>query len=327
MSDDGSIASRTGDVLTALGAKRFGLSLVALALILAVVFWLRPNVASYIGLRLLLNLSPVLVVTALAQMFIMTAGDIDLSIGTFVGLVDCIVAGLLNDQPVLALTMLVACPVSYSLMGALIHWRQLPSIVVTLGASFVWLGLALMVLPLPGGTVPTALTGLVRLHPPFVPMPIVLTVIPLVTAHLILNKTSYGVVLRGVGGSLAAVERAGRSTLKARMVLYGLAGICGLCAGLCLAATTTTGDANVGRVLTLVSIGAVIIGGGEFVGGIVSPIGTVFGALIMQLSGSLLSFASVPPAWQYSIQGAILLVILALRIVSLRVVFWRRGPA
>jgi ribose/xylose/arabinose/galactoside ABC-type transport system permease subunit len=106
------------------------------------------------------------------------------------------------------------------------------------------------------------------------------------------------------------------------MILYVMAGVCGLCAGLCLAATTTTGDANVGRGLTLVSIGAVIIGGGEFVGGIVSPIGTVFGALIMQLSGSLLSFASVPPAWQYSIQGAILLVILALRVVT-----GRRRPA
>jgi ribose transport system permease protein len=181
----------------------------------------------------------------------MTAGDIDLGIGTFVGLVDCIVAGLLNGQPVLALIMLLACPIGYAFMGALIHLRQLPSIVVTLGASFVWLGLALMVLPLPGGTVPSALTALVRLHPPFVPMPIVLAVIPMVIAHLILNKMSYGVVLRGIGGSLAAVERAGRSTLKARMVLYAMAGVCGLCAGLCLAATTTTGDANVGRGFTL----------------------------------------------------------------------------
>jgi ribose transport system permease protein len=308
--------------LSALGIKRFGLSLIALVLILAVVFWLRPNVASYGGLRLLLNLSPVLVFTALAQMFIMTAGDIDLGIGTFVGLVDCIVAGLLNDYPVPAVAMLIACPLAYALMGALIHWRQLPSIVVTLGASFVWLGLALMVLPLPGGTVPSFLTGFMRLRPPGVPMPIIVAVVPVVLAHLILNKMSYGVVLRGIGGSLAAVERSGRSTLRARMTLYALAGICGLCAGLCLAAITTTGDANVGRGLTLVSIGAVIIGGGEFVGGIVSPIGTLFGALIMQLSGSLLSFASVPPAWQYSIQGAILLVILALRVVS-----WRRRTA
>jgi ribose transport system permease protein len=183
----------------------------------------------------------------------------------------------------------------------------------------VWLGLALLVLPLPGGHVPAWLTSFVRLRPPGIPLPIILAFIPMVVAHLVLNKLSYGVVLRGIGGSLSAVDRAGRSTLTARMVLYALAGLCGLLAGLCLAAVTTTGDANVGRGLTLLSIGAVIIGGGEFVGGIVSPIGTVLGALIMQLSGSLLSFASVAPAWQYSVQGCILLVILALRVLS-----WRR---
>jgi len=134
MSDRETLAARFGNGLNALGARRFGLSFIALVLILAIVFWLRPNVASYSGLRLLLNLSPVLVFTALAQMFVMTAGDIDLGIGTFVGLVDCIVAGLLNDQPALVLIMLVACPIGYAFMGALIHLRQLPSIVVTLGA-------------------------------------------------------------------------------------------------------------------------------------------------------------------------------------------------
>jgi len=306
--------------LRGLEVRRFALALIALALVLATVFWFRPNVASYNGLRLLLNLSPVLVFTALAQMFVMTASDIDLGIGSFVALVNAIVAGIMNDHPLLAVAMLLACVVSYALMGALIHWRRLPSIVVTLGASFVWLGLALMVLPLPGGTVPAWLTGLVRFRPPGFPFPVILAVVPMVLAHLVLNKMSYGVVLRGIGGSPSAVERAGRSTLRARMTLYALAGVCGVAAGICLAAITTTGDANVGRGLTLLSIGAVIIGGGEFVGGIVSPIGTVLGALVMQLSGSLLSFASVAPAWQYSVQGGILLVILALRVVS-----WRRA--
>ena len=306
--------------LRGLEVRRFALALIALALVLATVFWLPPNVASYNGLRLLLNLSPVLVFTALAQMFVMTASDIDLGIGSFVALVNAIVAGILSDHTVLAVAMLLGCVVSYALMGALIHWRRLPSIVVTLGASFVWLGLALMVLPLPGGNVPSWLTGLVRYRPPGIPFPVILAVVPMVLAHLILNKMSYGVVLRGIGGSPSAVERAGRSTLRARMTLYALAGLCGVAAGICLAAITTTGDANVGRGLTLLSIGAVIIGGGEFVGGIVSPIGTVLGALVMQLSGSLLSFASVAPAWQYSVQGGILLVILALRVVS-----WRRA--
>src|SRR3954451_13395340 len=125
MSRQGSLAA-TGNWLNALGVKRFGLSFVAFVVILVFVFWLRPNVASYNGLRLLLNLSPVLVFTALAQMFIMTAGDIDLGIGAYVGLIDCIVAGLLQDQPALAVVLLAGGAASYALMGALIHWRQLP---------------------------------------------------------------------------------------------------------------------------------------------------------------------------------------------------------
>src|SRR3954453_17158592 len=116
MSGRASIAG-IGYRLNALGARRFGLSLVALVLILGIVFWLRPNVASYNGLRLLLNLSPVLVYTALAQMFIMTAGDIDLGIGPFVGLINCLVAGLMSDQPALAIFLLLCGPLAYALMG------------------------------------------------------------------------------------------------------------------------------------------------------------------------------------------------------------------
>src|SRR5262249_17760650 len=110
------VITEIGASLNALGIRRFGLALIALTAIMAIVFWLRPNIAGYNGLRLLLNLSPVLVFTALAQMFVMTAGDIDLGIGPFVGLVDCIVAGVLRDQPVLGTAMLIACPLSYALM-------------------------------------------------------------------------------------------------------------------------------------------------------------------------------------------------------------------
>jgi ribose/xylose/arabinose/galactoside ABC-type transport system permease subunit len=307
-------------VLASLMSKRSALSIIALVLVLVAVFWMRPHIARYNGVRLLLNLSPVLIFTALAQMFIMTASDIDLSIGSFVALVNVIVAGIAS--PGLVAAGLLACVVGYSLMGALIHWLRLPSIVVTLGASFVWLGLGLMVLPLPGGDVPSWLADSMRLRPPWIPAPVLVAIFAMLMGHLILYQTSSGVILRGVGSSPAALERAGRSTLRARVSLYALAGVCGVIAGVFLAGITTTGDANVGRGLTLLSIGAVIIGGGEFVGGIVSPVGTVMGALVMQLSGSLLSFASVAPAWQYSVQGGILVCILGLRAIS-----WRRVVA
>ena len=108
-------------------------------------------------------------------------------------------------------------------------------------------------------------------------------------------------------------ERAGWSLLEARATLYGVAGLLGVLAGLALTGLNTTGDANVGGQYTLLSIAAVIVGGGEFFGGIVSPAGAVVGALIMLLTGSLLSFLNVSTDWQLSVQGLILIAVLASR--------------
>ena len=69
-------------------------------------------------------------------------------------------------------------------VGALIHLRNLPSIVVTLGMSFVWLGLAILVLPTPGGKSPEWLAWLMKAKTPLVPFPIIATAIIAVVAHL-----------------------------------------------------------------------------------------------------------------------------------------------
>ena len=57
-----------------------------------------------------------------------------------------------------------------------------------------------------------------------------------------------------------------------------------------------------------------ILGGGEFVGGRVSPVGAVIGALTLALAGSFLSFLRISPDWQIGAQGAILVIVLALRL-------------
>jgi ribose transport system permease protein len=63
----------------------------------------------------------------------------------------------------------------------------------------------------------------------------------------------------------------------------------------------------------------VILGGGEFVGGRVSPIGAVIGAVTLTLTGSFLIFMRISPDWQIGAQGAVLIVVLALRaLIKLR---------
>jgi ribose transport system permease protein len=122
-----------------------------------------------------------------------------------------------------------------------------------------------------------------------------------------------GAVLRGSGGNPQAIARAGWSLLKAKVAMYALAGTFGVLSGLTLVGMTTSADANIALRYTLLSIAGVILGGGEFVGGRVSPIGAVIGALTLALAGSLLSFLQISPDWQIGAQGAILIVVLALR--------------
>jgi ribose transport system permease protein len=175
--------------------------------------------------------------------------------------------------------------------------------------------LATTLLPSPGGTAPEWLRGLMTLKPELIPFPIIALIVIALVAHVGLMWSPYGAVLRGVGGNAKAVERAGWSLLRAKVTMYVLAGICGVLAGMALLGLSGAADARFGERYTLLSIAAVILGGGEFVGGRVSPIGAVVGAATLLLVNSLLTFLKLPPDWQIGAQGVVLIAVLALRLL------------
>lgn len=291
----------------------------SLALVLLAIAWLNPRAISYFGFSLMLNLAIPIALATIAQMFVIAGNELDLSIGTFVGFVGCVTATWLKDAPLIGAAILLGSIGVYALLGALIHLRNLPSIVVTLGMSFVWQGLAILVLPKPGGKAPDWLLGLMAFKPPFVPFPIIAALLIGLIVHFGLMRTSYGVILRGSGGNPAALGRAGWSLLKTRIVLFALAGLFGVLSGMALIGITTSADANIGNGYTLLAIAGVILGGGEFVGGRVSPIGAVIGALTLALAASpLLTFMHIPPDWQVAANGAILIIVLAARVLISR---------
>jgi ribose transport system permease protein len=288
----------------------------SLALVLGAIAYLNPRAISYFGFTLMLNLAIPITLATIAQMFVIAGNDLDLSIGTFVGFVCCIAATWLHDWPVLGAVALLGCIGVYAALGALIYLRNLPSIVVTLGMSFVWQGLAILLLPKPGGRAPAWLQSFMGVRPPLIPFPIVAAVVIAAVAYFGLMRTSYGAVLRGAGGNALAISRAGWSLLKAKAFLFALAGLFGVLSGMALVGITTSADANIGNGYTLLSIAGVILGGGEFVGGRVSPIGAVIGALTLALAASpLLTFMRIPPDWQVAANGAILIIVLAARVL------------
>ncbi|MCG7506907.1 ABC transporter permease [Mesorhizobium retamae] len=287
---------------------------VSLVLLLGAVFYMQPRAMSYTGLNLLFNLAVPIALATVAQMLIMSVNDLDLSMGTFVSFSACVAATYLQSAPLIGVAILLAAIAVYATIGMLIHMRELPSIVVTLGMSFVWGGLAVLMLPQPGGQAPGWARWLMTAKPPLVPLAIVASVVIAVVTHLIVSRSSFGVLVRGIGGNTRSVARAGWSVLGLRAATYALAGFFAILSGIALVGLTTSADANIALRYTLLSIAGVILGGGEFVGGRVSPVGAVIGALTLTLAGSFLSFMRISPDWQIGAQGAILIIVLGLRL-------------
>jgi len=296
----------------------------SLLVVLGGIAWLNPRAISYFGFNLMLNLAIPMVLATLAQMFVITGNDLDLSIGPFIGFAACVSATWLHDAPLVGIAILICAIGAYAAIGALIYLRDLPSVVVTLGMGFVWQGLAILVLPQPGGLAPDWLVTIMGIRPPFVPFPVLAAIVLAVVVWFLLERTSYGVILRGSGGNPVAVRRAGWSLLKLKMTLFAVAGLFGVLSGLSLVGLTTSADANIGNGYTLLGIAGVILGGGEFTGGRVSPVGAVIGALTLALAASpLLTFMHIPPDWQIGANGAILIVVLTARVLVSR----RQGAA
>jgi ribose transport system permease protein len=199
---------------------------------------------------------------------------------------------------------------------------ELPAIVVTLGISFVWGGLALFLLPTPGGASPAWIRTLMTIKPPLIPMAVLAAIIIAALTHLLVIRSKLGTVLRGLGGNTRSIARAGWNVTTLKATAYGLSGLFGVLAGMALVGLTTSADANIALRYTLLSIAGVILGGGEFTGGKVSPTGAVIGALTLTLAASFLSFLRLSPDWQIGAQGAILILVLTARLL-----FSRKGAA
>ncbi|WP_435311463.1 ABC transporter permease [Primorskyibacter sedentarius] len=301
-----------------LARHRIILPVVSLAVLLAATFYMQPRAMSYFGLNLLFNLAVPIALATIAQMLIIMVNDIDLSLGAFVSLAACVTATSVNDAPLLGALILLGLILSYALLGAVIHMLELPAIVVTLGMSFVWGGIALFILPAPGGVSPDWLRTLMTVKPLIAPMAVVAAVIIAAVTHLLIMRSGIGTVLRGVGGNARSVARAGWSLVRLKALAYGLAGLFGVLAGMALVGLTTSADANIALRYTLLSIAGVILGGGEFIGGRVSPTGAVIGALTLTLAASFLSFMRLSPDWQIGAQGAILILVLTARLIFSR---------
>ena len=251
---------------------------------------------------------------AIGQALIVIAGGVDLSVGALMLLGNAIAARFMDGQPlpvvmIMAIAIIVGIGLLNGLVGIIISISTVPDIVVTLATSFIWSGVALWILPSPGGgTAPQfrwLFTGSESgIGGSFV-MPVLMMAIPALLVYLFATRTLIGLSIYAVGSDSLAARLAGLDIQRAKIASYAIGGAMAALAGLATVALTGTGDPrfSVGANATLNSVAAVVLGGVALTGGVGSVPGVVAAAIILVMLNPILSAMGVNPNNAQVIQG------------------------
>lgn len=259
-----------------------------------------------------------LVFVSLGQMFMLVVSDINLGVGNAMGLVSVIAATFMVQSFGLGLLAMLGFLAVYSLTAVLIHKRNMPSIVVSLGMSSVWLGAALLIQETPGGSCPEWLLKIFYLKTPVFPVQVYICVLAAALAYWLVFRFKYGMVIRGIGDNPGSVTKRGWSYFRARVMAYVLSGIFILLAGLAFVYQGRGSDATSAASYQMQSIAVVLLGGCAFSGGIVEPVGVVAGAVSISLISSILTMLQIHSDYRTAIIGIILIVVLFYRAMMKR---------
>lgn len=263
---------------------------------------------------LCMNVLP-LALVALGQFFVVMTNGIDLSLGPVMSVAGAVAALTFSASVsgAIALALGVAA-LAGACNGLLVVRLRLPPILATLATMSIFQGVALVILPSPGGNVPPGLTDALTNGLDRAPTPVLLLIAATIVASWIMS-TPLGLWLRAIGGDESGTRSSGAPVRAAKFSAYLLAALLAGLGGLYLAVATGSGSPTIGDSFILLSIAAVVLGGVSITGGRGSTTGAVFGALTLTIIGRLLYFANLSSFYQSLINGVILIAVVGLATV------------
>jgi ribose transport system permease protein len=233
----------------------------------------------------LVQVAPVIIV-ALGMALVIGTEGVDLSVGSVMALAAAVIPLYLGFGfwPA-ALMALLAGAAAGLLNGSLVAFVGLQPIVATLALLVAGRGLALVIA---GGQLKqihnAELLGLGDNDLVGVPYLVLIAAVLAVVVGFVVHRTTYGRQLVAIGGNRSAAQLAGLPVKRVLIITYVVSGVLAALAGVLATARLTASDPSaIGNLFELSAITAVVVGGTPLSGGRVRVLGTVAGALLMQL--------------------------------------------
>jgi ribose/xylose/arabinose/galactoside ABC-type transport system permease subunit len=284
----------------------------ALTVIMATISAVAPNFLTGSNLYLVARQISFVAIVAIGELFVILHGGIDLSVGSIMAMAG-MAAGYcmkLELHPILAVVLGAGAGlIMGGINGALISVVRIAPFIATLGmlsfASGVVLGLTKgwPITEIPASFLPIAQGSFLGL-----PIPVWITVVLAVVAHVVLTYTAFGRRIYAIGGNEQATFLSGINVRRIKFGLYLISAGCASIAGIVLVARFNSAQADTGKGWELDAIAAVVIGGASLSGGSGSVLGVVIGACVMGVIKNGLVLMRVSSYWQTAIIGVIIVL-------------------
>jgi rhamnose transport system permease protein len=280
----------------------------------------KPQFLTLSSLRIILLLTPLIMIGAMAQMLVLVARHVDLSIGSMLGFSAMVVGLMYREFP--EIWWMVGFPVAILtgatlglFNGLLVTIFKLPSIIVTLGTLSLYRGLTFIISDarqINRSVIPTELKVMSRTSPVFdIPWIILIAFGIAVMAYFVARHTQFGRQIYALGSNPKAAPLRGIDVTKVTLVVFALAGALSGLAGILYASRWGfVNPSNTGAGFEFQVIAAVVIGGVSINGGVGTVMGTVLGVLLLGCVSAALPLLGIPGSTQNAIFGAVILVAL-----------------
>ncbi|MFF2860879.1 ABC transporter permease [Streptomyces rubiginosohelvolus] len=278
------------------------------------------------GIKDLLLNATILVLVATGQALVVITRNVDLSVGSTLG-ISAFAAGTYlqgGGHPAVAVVLAVLLGVGFGLLnGLLVSLGQVPALVVTLGTLYIirgidsiWVGSRqITAADLPDGFVDFGSGGISA-----VPWLALIALAVLVSTAYYLRHFGSGRELYALGSNPEAARLAGIPVRRRILLAYTFCGALAGLAGALYLARFGNVDSGTGSGYELTVVSAVVVGGVVFTGGSGTVYGAALGALLLTSVNSVLPALGVSSVWVLAINGILLILAIAVdRIVALRV--------
>ncbi|MFZ3390254.1 MULTISPECIES: autoinducer 2 ABC transporter permease LsrD [Buttiauxella] len=277
-------------------------------------------------------------IVALPLTLVIISGGIDISLGSTIGL--CAIALGVMLQAGLPISLAIILTLAVGLLcglfnAALIHYTGISPLVITLGTLYLFGGAALLLSGMAGATgyegiggFPDAFTNFANLTLFGLPIPLVMFAVITLIFWLLTHRARFGRHIFLIGQNPRAARYAALPVNGSLYGVYGMVGLASAIAAIVLVSYFGSARSDLGRDLLMPALTAAVLGGANIYGGSGSILGTALAALLVGYLQQGLQMAGVPNQVSSALSGALLIVVVIGRSVSLHREYlqaaWRR---